>query len=88
LWWTENETVPADRSISEIIINEDQLKVEDLVLLHQLLANYRPKLLELLQNEMGKSRDKSWTEEELLFQTLDVLGPPPKGKVVKKPHCM
>ena len=45
-------------------------------MVHQLLYNYRDKLLALLSDEVTKHRDKEFLEEETLFQILDELGPP------------
>lgn len=52
------------------------LKPKDLELIHQLLYNYKDKILSLLSVEVSKNREKEFTTEELLFQILDEIGPP------------
>jgi hypothetical protein len=47
-----------------------------LELIHQLLYNYKDKLLECVSEEVSKYRDQDFAEEETLFQTLDELGAP------------
>eukprot|EP01094_Clydonella_sp_ATCC50884_P003096 TRINITY_DN12389_c0_g1_i2.p1 TRINITY_DN12389_c0_g1~~TRINITY_DN12389_c0_g1_i2.p1 ORF type:complete len:1292 (+),score=422.53 TRINITY_DN12389_c0_g1_i2:31-3906(+) len=57
-------------------LTADGLEMKDLELIHSLIYNYKGKLLEMLQEEIEKSTDKDWSEEELLFATLDKLGLP------------
>ena len=59
------------------------MKTKDLELLHQLLYNYKDKLLALMAIEIAKDQESEFTEEEQLFQILDELGAP-KRKIIPR----
>ena len=77
--WHDCLTQPA----KELTI--DTLDTKDLMLLHQLIFNYKSKLLDMLSEEIEKNEDKDWSQEEQLFEVLDMLGPPP-SKAERKPR--
>ena len=54
----------------------DEVPAKDLLLIHQLVYNYKNKLLDQMQTELTKFPEKEFQEEELFFQILDELGPP------------